>query len=1805
MSQATTTGAMSAVKDGVAQSLARAAGAIADAASRKPDLAFTSWQQAHGVLRMVGHAGVVRFSDELGNLLAAMKEAPAAEAAAAQEQANTFKRASDALVDYMGVLATGGKGSPMRLYADYSELLKARGVEQAAESDLYFPDLTLGPPDRQQPQALSDDELRALRRTFERGLLPWLRSADASSSLDDIASVLDAIEASRASGKERALWWVALAVVEALTHKGLSADFFIKRLISQLNLQIGRLIQGDTETPDTLLRAALYQVAKSAPVTEHVRTVQETYALKGTLEADTLNLTAELVVVSQRLRDSLAELQAAWQKFAQAEVHVDVFCTQAADFAKSCKFPGAELAALLNQLVETGAVLKANPAKMNDRVAIEVACALLLVDSGCAVRFGGSFGRRAQNVSERISASLENPGLLATLPPPELLDEEAKRAEDTLVRSHVFDTIENGLRKAEEQLDAFFRKNAKPDDLKPLDKSLRQYRGVLTLLREDAAAELLDKVTAGITRSASNDGGAANDNEKLAKQLTALVTYIAALRQGPSDLMAIMDSLGLVDSLSLTFALAGKTAPAPEIAAPSSATAPTAAAPAVPVNAPVSTPVSTPAPATAGDAPVDGEGVDPEMLEIFVEEAAEVVDTIDSTLAASRAEPTNQEHLITLRRAFHTLKGSGRMVGLKNLGEAGWEMEQLVTEAQEKGGGTPDLYSVVALAGESFARWIAALRTTQHATVDAGHLVECARQVRVGAPLPAAPVQAAPAATVATAAMAAPVAEEAPDLQNVAPIAIAVVIGDVQLSPVLYGIFVEEAHQHIATLQTQAARVASDPAAEVSVEFLRAAHTLCGISGTVGFFKVHELASSLERVLLEATKTPAAFGSEARDGVRRAVERLTKMVAAIEQRQSFEEDAMLTATLERAALGMSVAVPAAPVSVAAPAAPAAEVAPSPQPVAEPPLKTMVIKAQAGAPAPAAAEHQGVAVQDAADGSNSQPADRRRNRIDNDIDAELLTIFLAEAQEMVPQIGQDLRDWRARPDDKVIPQSLKRLLHTLKGGARMAGAMALGELTHNMETRVENVSHLATLPASLFDDLEGAFDRIGVLIEQLHNVDASGVKSVTTEMPEMPEAVDLMSATMRFALAADAMRAATGATEFAATELPATTGTSEIATAGATGPVATAQARADVRQQPAAGAGAASLVRVRASTVEQFANQAGEISIARARAEGELRNARISLRELTESIIRLRGQLREVEIRAETQLQSRVAMAKEGGVDFDPLEFDRFTRLQELTRLMAEGVNDVATVQQNMMAGLDLADAALVQQGRMTLEVQQGLMAIRMVPFSSISDRLYRVTRLTAKDIGKRVNLDIKGAQVEVDRSVLEKITAPFEHMLRNSIAHGIELPDARRAAGKAEIGEVMIEVRQEGNEIALMLGDDGAGLNIERIREKALAAGLMKPEDNLTDKEIAEFIFRSGFSTADKVTEVSGRGVGMDVVRNEIANLGGRVEIDTERGKGAKFTVYLPLTLAVMQAVVLRAGGNLYAVPSLMVEQVQKLKRDEIQAFQQAGEVLWQGQKYPLHYMQHLLGATGAVGGNQRFTPIVLLRSGANRVAIQIDQLIGGQEIVVKNIGPQLARVTGVTGAAVLGNGDTVLIINPVLLVQRMASVKAATETVQQERMKATQMMRTAKADSTAEAPEDASQKTIMVVDDSLTVRKITGRLLNRKGFQVVVAKDGIDALEKLQDVTPDVVLTDVEMPRMDGFELTRNIRADAKIRHLPIIMITSRTAEKHRLHAADLGVDVFLGKPYEESDLLKQINTLLKRPVAVARAMIDVEIVQ
>ena len=507
-------------------------------------------------------------------------------------------------------------------------------------------------------------------------------------------------------------------------------------------------------------------------------------------------------------------------------------------------------------------------------------------------------------------------------------------------------------------------------------------------------------------------------------------------------------------------------------------------------------------------------------------------------------------------------------------------------------------------------------------------------------------------------------------------------------------------------------------------------------------------------------------------------------------------------------------------------------------------------------------------------------------------------------------------------------------------------------------------------------------------------------------------------------------------------------------------------------------------------------------------------------------------------------------------------------------MMAESVNDVASFHESLTRGVDTASNDLVLQARLTRDLQRDLMRVRMVPFASIAERLFRVARQSAKEVDKRVNLDIRGGAVEIDRSVLERMAAPFEHLLRNAIAHGVESRAARGEAGKSETGELLVQVTQQGNEVVIEFTDDGAGLDLERIRAKAISSGLLLEGDEATEAQIADLIFEPGFSTAESLTELSGRGVGMDIVQSEAQSLGGRVDMFSERGKGTRFTIHLPLTLAVTQVVLLDAGGKTYAFPSILVEQVLQMKDAALAEAHHSGFVPIQGHQAALHYLPALLGEADASAPARRSAPVMMLKNGNERLAVQVDEVLGNREVVIKNIGPQLSRMAGIAGATVLGTGDIVLILNPVALAQHLAHQPEARR-------------RYAQAANPALARPNA--RSIMVVDDSMTVRRVTQRLLEREGYNVLLAKDGVDALEQLQDTTPDLMLVDIEMPRMDGFDLTRNVRGDERTREIPIIMITSRSADKHRNYALQLGVNAYFGKPFQEPVLLEAITGLLK----------------
>src|SRR5690606_23867812 len=520
-------------------------------------------------------------------------------------------------------------------------------------------------------------------------------------------------------------------------------------------------------------------------------------------------------------------------------------------------------------------------------------------------------------------------------------------------------------------------------------------------------------------------------------------------------------------------------------------------------------------------------------------------------------------------------------------------------------------------------------------------------------------------------------------------------------------------------------------------------------------------------------------------------------------------------------------------------------------------------------------------------------------------------------------------------------------------------------------------------------------------------------------------------------------------------------------------------------------------------------------------------------------------------------------------DFDPLEMDRYSTIQQLTRAFAESVSDVSSIEGLLENLTREAQNLLLQQARVVTELQNGLMRTRMVPFQRHVQRLTRLVRQVATDTNKRVELVAVGASGELDRQVLERMLPPFEHMLRNSVVHGIELPEERVARGKPETGTIKVGLHREGSEMVIVLEDDGRGIDVNAVRERARARGLIAPDRVLSDEEALQLILEPGFSTASSVTQHAGRGVGMDVVVTEIKKLGGALHTETNFGHGTKFTIRLPFTLAITQALIVRTGDGLYARPLPSVEGVARVPRSEVEKHlaEETPTFSYGGQIYRFQHLGAFVGGGPSVLPEMDVSvPLLLIRAGEHSTALVTDELVGSREMVVKSVGPQIATIRGIAGATILGDGRIVIILDMATLVR--SEWRRTTE---------------------VQAPKEDKRIFALVVDDSITVRRVTQRLLERHGMRVMTAKDGVDALSILQEHIPDVILLDIEMPRMDGYELATQVRADARLADIPIVMITSRVGEKHRARAIEIGVNDYLGKPYQENQLLDAIEPLVQ----------------
>jgi len=800
-----------------------------------------------------------------------------------------------------------------------------------------------------------------------------------------------------------------------------------------------------------------------------------------------------------------------------------------------------------------------------------------------------------------------------------------------------------------------------------------------------------------------------------------------------------------------------------------------------------------------------------------------------------------------------------------------------------------------------------------------------------------------------------------------------------------------------------------------------------------------------------------------------------------------------------------------------------------------------------------------------------------------IDDELIDIFLEEAEELLESCEKILQSLKDTPNSPEQIHKLQRNMHTLKGGARMAELIPVGDLTHILESLVVQISEQKReINKDLFDLLNESIDTLtGMMgdVKQRKQLVPVGDLISRIEMWMRGE-VEEKRSVERFDL--DLSDLKPGQNELSTQELETGAEVSEQQTVSPQGKRA-----ADRRavEKPHWGERATDvnfvesqeLVRVRSELLNNLVNYAGEVNIYHARLGKQVSDFSFNLSELSQTVVRLKEQLRKLEIETEIQIRSGYEKeADEYDKGFDPLEMDRYSTLQQLSRSLMETAGDVESINDILLDITRDSETLLLQESRVSTDLQEGLMRTRMVRFGGLSSRMRRIVRQISRELNKDVELKIIGEDSEVDRTVLDRIVAPLEHMLRNAVAHGIELPEQRKNAGKSETGTITVTVGRQGTNVVISVKDDGRGINIEKIREKVIKQGLVNTNTPLPDHDILQYILHTGFSTADEVTQVSGRGVGMDVVDSEIKQLGGVLEIDTQAGRGTEFNIRLPLTLAINQALLVSTGEDIYAVPLASIEGVVRITGLELQRFYDSDN-----NHYEFNNVEYELKHLGAMlTGNQpdysrqlKLFPVLLVHVGEQHFALHVDDLIGRREIVVKPVGMQVGAVRGIAGATILADGRVVLILemSALVAVNSLFRVHETIETV-----------------SSFEEVKPKERLTIMVVDDSITIRKVTERILGRNGFDVILAKDGVDATNKMQDHLPDLMLLDIEMPRMDGFEVANYVRNDERLKELPIIMITSRTGTKHKEKAMEIGVNEYLGKPYQEEELMNNINSLL-----------------
>jgi chemosensory pili system protein ChpA (sensor histidine kinase/response regulator) len=1879
--------------------------------------------QVHGALRVLEIYGAALLAEEMehvaGYLLATVTERKGQ-----AESLDALLRAMVQLPGYLERVLAGGRDLALVLLPLLNDLRAVRGSALLSEGTLLV--LNLKSDKQAQPVVAPAGEpplnieqwSRRLRSRFQMGLIGWIRGERIEQNLETLAAVAQKLEQTATRQPVFQLWWVVGAVIEALREHGLEGGQSVKRLLGLADREIRRLYElGEARycqsPPVELLNNLLYYVGRAESSGARVSAVRASFRLAELLPVDESieqereSLSAPSVKLMQTVAAAIRE------DLSKVKDVLDIFVRRGAGQPQELG-PQVELLRKIGDtlgvlgLGELRAIVQAQTEKLEKIVA-----GSLRADEATLVEIAAAL----IGVEDRLDEGLV--GMIL----PKTTDASLTQSEDhefQQVQSAVLRECILNLARIKESVTQSVGGTLDAAGLDSWQDLIRGLKAALLILGKTRAVEVVEAITAQLKRVMQPGVLALPPGflDRLADAIVSVEYYMETLQAGRSDPWYMLDNAqACVQALEQQQTVAVPTVPPLEPSAfaktvqiPSamahdathvadlaaSGTTPDLGAQTPPVLAPSS---------TARLAAV-AENADPELVKLFIEEAREELVKIERGFPVWDQNPLEREALVTVRRSFHTLKGSGRMVGARELGELAWAVENLLNRVLDNTltrspailevlrdaiaalpqmiehleNGSPVAADVAGIAARahalasgrqpaSTARTAATALAGQPSKAEEPSLVpvrdgtsqaEPSNSISLSTEIPTPAAQPQPlAATGATAPAVtaeSPAAEPAPEAAQAAP-----------MDEALREIYTRETGAHVATIRHYLNREAQNPEPHLLREDVyRACHTLAGSSKMAQARHGVRLAEPLDHWLRRAFTSGIGLRTSDLTLLADCMGAMESVAAHLDEPTGYfvnhwtllerlgEAERSLDARIAEASRADAEKQPPAPVETRATDAP-------------PPVSELT---DAGSPEPAVEEPP-------------------------DFDPEVAAIFTEEALELIDASERALSDWRDKPESPDSATALKRPLHTLKGGARMAGIVAMGDLSHELETLViQAEGGTIAVHAAVFDVIQASLDELARMresvangrrvaparamigrIQSLTRPGGSGtvaapagapaaappaVEPSQQEPPPTPVVAREAAATPADSAAAPgtpaslnepiapsadvAARAAqpthaeaaadeaaadeqphetielTGEPEMAEPpvlaaaaepqiqppselmehapilssapppssqepELPAEAAAAETAASeGAADDVLAAPQPVPPGREPVAAPERQEMARVDAELLDKLLNISGEASIARSRLEQQLGSIDFNLGELSRTVTRLKEQLRSLEIETEAQILHR--HEDEGGhrSEFDPLELDRYSSIQQFSRALAETANDVASIQQLLENLAKDAQNLLQQQARTITELQNGLMRTRMVPFQRHVQRLARIVRQAAADTGKRAELVVEGASGELDRQVLERMLPPFEHMLRNAVVHGIESPEERTRRGKPPVGRILLELHREGAEVMVRLTDDGAGMNLDAIRAKGRTLGLIPPGRTLSDEDAMQLILEPGFSTAGALTQQAGRGVGMDVVATEIKRLGGALHMETKAGEGSVFTIRLPFTLAISHALVVRTGEEFYALPLPTVEGVLRLSKAEVSAHlgRDAAMFDYGGQKYRFQHLAVFVGLEPSPLPEQDVTiPVVLVRAGEHSTGLVADELVGSREIVVKSVGPQISSIRGISGATILGDGRIVIILDIGALVRAEWRGRAQLPTVPREK-------------------EDR-RTFALVVDDSITVRRVTQRLLERNGMRVLTARDGMDAVALLQDHVPDIILLDIEMPRMDGYEVAAHVRNDARLKDVPIIMITSRVGEKHRARAIELGVDDYLGKPYQEAELLDAISPLVERRRAAQESLQDV----